>query len=277
MFPSFVRRSPVPTFRDPGGLWRQHDPLSLATPEAFRRDPSKVWQFYHYRRQVCLSAQPNGAHRTLSWLGSPEAKKQVWAAAQSDFRLITQNVDGLSKRSNDSLTRSQDRNSGGKGNEMQLADPMEMHGSLFRTRCTSCGTTRDNFDSPICQGLAGSEDISKPLTDLPLTQLPRCSKDDGGCGGLLRPAVVWFGESIPLLDKIYPRVEQCDLLLVLGTSSTVYPAAGFASQVQAQGGKVAVFNLQQDGSDDADYFFEGKVEVTLPEALGLRPGATDDA
>lgn len=247
-------RHTVPTFRGSGGLWRRHDALSLATPEAFAANPSKVWQFYHYRRQLCLAAKPNRAHETLSWLGSSHARDVVWPASKNDFRLITQNVDGLSKRANEASQLP------------GLHDPLEMHGSLFRTTCLSCKDTRWNFDSPICSGLAGTEDLSKDLTDLPHDQLPRCQKP--ACSGLLRPAVVWFGESIPLLDVIYPLVDKCDLLLVLGTSSTVYPAAGLAAQVRSQGGKVAVFNLESDGSEEADFVFQGNVEDTLPGLLG---------
>lgn len=90
--------SGIPTFRGPGGLWRNHDPLSLATPQAFQNDPSKVWQFYHYRRELCLKAQPNRAHRALNWLGSQSGSEEVFKNAKERFRLITQNVDGLSVR-----------------------------------------------------------------------------------------------------------------------------------------------------------------------------------
>jgi NAD-dependent deacetylase sirtuin 5 len=75
-----------------------------------------------------------------------------------------------------------------------------------------------------------------------------------------------FGESIPALSSISKLLKRCDLLLVIGTSSVVYPAAGFADQVQAQGGKVAVFNLER-GNEIADWFFEGPVEDTLSRAL----------
>lgn len=79
---------------------------------------------------------------------------------------------------------------------------------------------------------------------------------------------VWFGEQIPALSQIEDILCKCDLLLVLGTSSTVYPAAGFAAQVQGQGGKTAIFNIE-DAGERADYFFQGGVEKTLPWALGL--------
>lgn len=82
--------SGIPTFRGAGGLWRQHDAMSLATPSAFHADPSKVWQFYHYRRETCLSAKPNAAHKTLALLSTEEWSRKVFSNAQSRFQLITQ-------------------------------------------------------------------------------------------------------------------------------------------------------------------------------------------
>lgn len=86
--------------------------------------------------------------------------------------------------------------------------------------------------------------------------------------------MVWFGEQIPALREIEEVLAKCDLLLVLGTSATVYPAAGFASKVRANGGKTAIFNIENnDGFDQqSDWFFEGPVEETLPWALGLQVG-----
>ena len=55
--------SGIPTFRGAGGLWRQYQATSLATPQAFSRDPSLVWQFYEYRRQLVASKVPNNAHK----------------------------------------------------------------------------------------------------------------------------------------------------------------------------------------------------------------------
>lgn len=76
--------SGLPTFRGAGGLWRNHEPTSLATPEAFEEDPALVWLFYAWRRHMCLKAQPNEGHRALAEL----AKKK------EDFICLTQNVDG---------------------------------------------------------------------------------------------------------------------------------------------------------------------------------------
>lgn len=82
--------SGIPTFRGAGGLWRQHDSMSLATPQAFQVDPSKVWQFYHYRREVCSRAKPNHAHLILAKLTTEKIAKEVFPSAKQGFNLITQ-------------------------------------------------------------------------------------------------------------------------------------------------------------------------------------------
>ena len=75
--------SGLPTFRGAGGLWRTHDATSLATPEAFQRDPGLVWQFYSYRRHMALEVKPNPAHYALAEL-----------AKRKNFLTLSQNVDG---------------------------------------------------------------------------------------------------------------------------------------------------------------------------------------
>lgn len=77
--------SGLPTFRGVGGLWRNHDAMTLATPEAFAANPALVWQFYNYRRHMALQAQPNAAHRALAEL----------ARRKPGFLTLTQNVDGM--------------------------------------------------------------------------------------------------------------------------------------------------------------------------------------
>jgi NAD-dependent deacetylase sirtuin 5 len=77
--------SGLPTFRGAGGLWRTHDAVQLATPEAFQVDPGLVWQFYSYRRHMALKAKPNPAHYALAELAR---KKEA-------FLTLSQNVDGI--------------------------------------------------------------------------------------------------------------------------------------------------------------------------------------
>ncbi|KEI36532.1 uncharacterized protein L969DRAFT_262030 [Mixia osmundae IAM 14324] len=193
--------SGIPTFRGAGGLWRTFDAMSLATPEAFEADPSRAWLFYEYRRRKAAASSPNAAHLALAQL----------AARQPEFTLITQNVDGLSGRAMQ---------------EEASARILEMHGSIFRVKCTRCQDTHVNTKMPICDALADAEfyiDPSVPEPKIPAEELPRCERVRRGksCGGLLRPGVVWFGEMPEHLDEIDDVLRRTDLLLVVGTSSVV--------------------------------------------------------
>ncbi|KAH7092826.1 DHS-like NAD/FAD-binding domain-containing protein [Auriculariales sp. MPI-PUGE-AT-0066] len=255
--------SGIPTFRGAGGLWRKYKSTSLATPEAFEANTSRVWQFYHYRRESALKAHPNAAHVVLGLLTQASTRAKYAPKAKS-FKIITQNVDGLSPRLHALLPNP----------EEAQENLIEMHGRIHETTCLSCGDTRFNTASPLCPALGGTElnfdaqsDV-QPEVDIPLNELPRCDKD--GCGGLLRPGVVWFGEDIPRLDELDDIVSKADLCLVIGTSSTVSPASHYAYDVECRGGNVAVFNLERTRGDrEADFLFIGGCEEMLPRAIGI--------
>lgn len=195
--------SGIPTFRGAGGLWKTFAAQDLATPQAFRRDPSLVWEFYNYRREIVLQRQPNRAHEAIT-----NAQRKLMTLGRQ-MVVITQNVDELHRRA---------------GTENLL----ELHGSLFLTLCTGCGDKSPNYESPICEALRGTgEPQTMQTAKIPVDELPHCKN----CGGLLRPAVVWFGESVDKLEAASAECDKCDLCLVVGTSSVVYPAALFAPQV----------------------------------------------
>jgi NAD-dependent deacetylase len=80
--------SGVPTFRGPDGIWKKYRAESLATPDAFERDPKLVWEWYNWRREVLSTKLPNRAHEVLA----------AWSQRYQKFTLITQNVDGLHER-----------------------------------------------------------------------------------------------------------------------------------------------------------------------------------
>src|SRR5690348_4784666 len=80
--------SGLQTFRGAGGLWRNYNPMTLATPEAFARDPHLVWEWYQWRRDEAMKASPNPAHLALAQL----------ASNQRDCLIVTQNVDNLHER-----------------------------------------------------------------------------------------------------------------------------------------------------------------------------------
>jgi len=157
----------------------------------------------------------------------------------NDFTLVTQNVDGLHAAA---------------GNRRVL----EIHGSLRRTRCTACGEIQD-------RGL-------EPLGDLPVC---------GPCGGMLRPDIVWFHEALPEDTWEYAQLmaAQCDVLLVVGTSAVVYPAASLipiAKRSRSPGATVIEVNLTPtEAGTLADVGLYGKSGETLPalcERLGIRVG-----
>ncbi|KAF8635965.1 hypothetical protein AX15_000129 [Amanita polypyramis BW_CC] len=213
-----------------------------------------------------LGASPNNAHRTLAILNSPTTLSRIAPVAQSPPLHITQNIDELCIRVLDTLPQDI------KDTVKECLVPM--HGSIFRTKCTSCQHTRHSYEPHLSTKL---KDL-KEGEEIPVDKLPRCGGDSwagsnryGNCGGLLRPDVVWFGEVSPQLGEIARRITWCDLMLVVGTSALVQPAASFPAQVKQHGGKVAIFNVgQPKGGQDADFLFLGRCEETLPDVLGVQ-------
>ncbi|KAF2091771.1 silent information regulator protein Sir2p [Saccharata proteae CBS 121410] len=281
--------SGLPTFRGAGGLWRSHDAMSLATPEAFDAAPGLVWQFYSYRRHMALKAQPNPAHFALAEL----------ARKKEGFMTLSQNVDGLSQRA------------GHPPSQLQL-----LHGSLFDVKCSSffCDYKQaENYADPIVPALAiptadelsspsstsprngttapsstlpnhqqepqqhelDISDPTTPLPDLSHSHLPHCPKCTTG---LLRPGVVWFNELLPrdtleTIESWIDSSERIDLILVIGTSSKVYPAAGYVDRARAKGARVAVINVERtDVVAEGDWFFQGDAGRVVPEVLRVEYG-----
>lgn len=116
--------SGIPTFRGPGGHWRNLDPTKLATEAAFRADPELVWEWYRERRQNIRHAQPNAAHQAV-----------VQLAVQShDFLLVTQNVDDLHQRA------------AWDGQRLSSEKIVQIHGDIFVSRCVRCDFSRREFD-----------------------------------------------------------------------------------------------------------------------------------
>jgi NAD-dependent deacetylase len=210
--------SGVPTFRGEGGLWKQFRAVDLATPEAFSRDPKLVWEFYNWRRELIGPLSPNPGHFALA-----QIEDRV-----PQFTLITQNIDGLHKKAGS-------------------RNIIELHGNLWKVRCTNCETV--------------SEDQR-----IPLPELPAC----GSCGSLLRPHVVWFGEMLEpqVLDAAYEAIAGCDLMIVVGTSGTVQPAASMGMEAKRNGAAVAEINLEPTPySDVYNISISGKSGEVLPRLL----------
>ena len=213
--------SGLPTFRGPGGLWRNHRPEELATPQAFARDPQMVWEWYDWRRSVHAGAEPNAGHHALAALEQ----------AKREFLLITQNVDSLHERSGSRAV-------------------VHLHGSLWRVRCLECGREEPN------------EHV--PLNLLP----PRCS-----CGGMQRPAVVWFGESLPdrEFQAALTAARHVEVFLVVGTSSLVYPAAALPRIALESGARIIEVNPEAtELTASAHASLRGPAGEILPKLIAER-------
>jgi NAD-dependent deacetylase len=223
----------VPTFRGAGGLWRNFRPEELATPEAFLRDPGLVWEWYRGRRRLVADCTPNPAHHALA----------RHALTRDGVRIVTQNVDGLHARA--ALIESQ-----ASGALLDRALPLELHGSILRSRCTACGARTE--DEP-----------SVEQTELPVCQ---------ACGGVLRPDVVWFGEMLDaaIIGEAQQLATDAELCLVVGTSSVVYPAAGLASLTRANGGAIIEINPEETPlTSSSDVSLRGLAGDVLPRLLDL--------
>ncbi|CAH0702998.1 unnamed protein product [Spodoptera exigua] len=226
-------------------FWRKYLTSSLTTSGAFLTFPSLVWEFYHYRRETAAKADPNEAHKAIALFEEKHGKDK-------SITVITQGVDGLHSRAN-------------------IKNLIELHGSLFKTRCIKCNDIMTNNDHPICEALAnkGSPDSTATNSDIPENLLPHCNKS--GCGGLLRPNIVWYGESLDpsLIKKAEAAISVCDLCIVVGSPSMLFPAAHYAPEAMANGAITAEFNNDTDTNSNFHYSFVGPCSTTLPEALHI--------
>ena len=210
--------SGVPTFRGPEGLWKGYDPMKLATPEAFARDPDEVWEWYDWRRQKVAECSPNPGHEVLAQLERRIEK----------FLLVTQNVDRLHQAA---------------GSQ----DVVELHGDIWTLRCSAgCGYAAEDRRAPI-------------------EEIPPCPD----CGAHLRPGVVWFGEALPpgAMDRATAATRTCEVFLVIGTSSVVYPAAGLTPMAAASGAQVFEINPQPGARFPGVSILCGPAGEILPEVL----------
>jgi NAD-dependent SIR2 family protein deacetylase len=187
-----------------------------------------------------------------------------------------------------------------------------LHGSLFDVKCSSffCNYfEKDNFTDPIVPALTLPTDESDPTTndaratrqgvvaqaareldiadenvplpELAIRDLPHCPSCKTG---LLRPGVVWFGESLPpsVLAAVddFIQHDKIDIIMVIGTSAAVWPAAGYIEEARWKGAKVAVINMDGDlpagGLRRGDWFFQGDASVIVPELLKPITGELGD-
>jgi NAD-dependent deacetylase len=221
--------SGVPTFRGADGLWKNFRPEALATAEAFGRDPKLVWEWYAWRRFRIAACDPNAAHRVLA----------DWSRRFKNFRLITQNVDGLHERA------AAAKATAGQG---RSADVICLHGSIWEVSCW--------------QGCAGSPKRWRDETVTFVEMPPRCPH----CGGPIRPGVVFFGETLdPVVIRKASEAAECDVFITIGTSAIVYPAAGFIAAAKRNGAFTVEINPEATpATSTVDLPLRGGAEMVLP-------------
>lgn len=211
------QESGIPTFRGSDGYWKNFRAEELATPEAFRRDPALVWEWYDMRRQNCQKAEPNLGHEIVK-------KMEDYF---SEFLLITQNVDNLHVRA---------------GNKKIL----EIHGNISLSRCTNC----KKIDS---------------LNETPLKTIPpRCNE----CNHILRPHIVWFGESYDpnVIYQCSSFLSKADFLLVVGTSGQVSAPVSLALHAIDSGAYSIEVNPDPSTlSSSVSHLIQDKAGVALPK------------
>jgi len=234
--------SGISTFRDPGdGLWARFRPEELATPEAFRRDPRRVWEWYDLRRRGVLRREPNPGHRAIA----------RFLLERDDAVLVTQNVDGLHQRALEDEVKAQ----GHDGSEEALRRAAErilcLHGEILRVRCIRCEHNAAHRD---------------PVNSESNQTLPRCPR----CGELLRPAVIWFGEMLDegILERSIGAAAAARVCVVAGTSALVHPAASVPQFTLRSGGSLVEVNPEETPlSSRARWRFRAGSATALPRLL----------
>jgi len=237
--------SGIPDYRDEDGRWKRRPPVNgqdFARSAAVRR---RYWARSMIGWPTLARARPNPAHQAIARL----------QAAARVHRLVTQNVDGLHQRA---------------GSE----DVIELHGSIAQVVCLDCGLRIERVDvqrwleaaNPDYAGrlAAGAPDGDADVdpADWDRFAAPDCPH----CGGILKPDVVFFGDSVPRnrVDEAMQALEQADAMLVVGSSLMLYSGYRFCDFAHRVQKPIAAINL---GRTRADHLFQVKIEGPCAEVL----------
>ncbi len=252
--------SGIPDYRSPGGAWTRHKPILYGS---FVRS-AEVRRFYWARSfrgwPRFASARPNHAHRALAELESRGGVHQ----------LITQNVDDLHQEAGSRAV-------------------VQLHGRNRVVVCLDCRAEISRADIQQRLGDINAEwlasapwhvlradeaefapdgDAALPASAVDGFNVPECES----CGGVLKPAVVFFGESVPKEKVTYSmeRVDEADVLLVAGSSLTVWSGFRFVKRASERGIPIAIVNIGPTRGDElAAIKVEGRVGEVLPEVVGV--------
>ncbi len=201
----------IPDFRGPKGLYKNPDAERIFDIDWFDRDPTVYYRGCSELVYGLGAFEPGPVHRAL---------KRLEDAGRLDG-IITQNIDMLHQKAGSS-------------------NVYEVHGSPIVHHCRLCGDEK-SFDEIMAMVNAngGSEKLGAPY-------VPRCK-----CGGAYKPDITFFGEQLPEVAfmKSQELAMRADVMLVLGTSLTVFPAAGIPRLTLQKGGKVFIVNAQPTSLD----------------------------
>jgi NAD-dependent SIR2 family protein deacetylase len=241
--------SGIPDYRGPSGAARRYAPMTYQT---FTRDPiarRRYWARSHLGWRVIGTAQPNAGHRAV-------ARLQELAVVDG---IITQNVDGLHQAG------------GAHG-------VVELHGNLAQIACLGCGVISPRRDL-IGRLEAANADFAARITainpdgdvELDDAELDGFTVVDcEACGGVLKPDVVYFGESVPpdRVSRSFELVSRARTLLVLGSSLTVMSGRRFVLRAARDGIRVAIVNQGVTrGEPYAGLIVDAPLGVVLPELV----------
>jgi NAD-dependent SIR2 family protein deacetylase len=239
--------SGIPDYRDAEGNWKRQQPVTYQAfmgEEATRR---RYWARSLIGWQRFGRARPNAAHRALARLEQMGRSELV----------LTQNVDRLHQAA---------------GSDRVI----DLHGRLDLVRCMGCGrkTTRDELQEQLSRLNAGWLDLDAvdapdgdadlETSDFSSFTVPACQH----CEGVLKPDVVFFGESVPrdFVDAAADHLQQADGMLIVGSSLMVYSGFRFVQMAARAGMPIAAVNL---GRTRADEMLALKVEEACETALGF--------
>ena len=240
--------SGVPTFRGGGNsaVWKGLPFDVISSGAMLERNLPAVWEWFDYRRDVLRSLKPNAAHEAIA----------RWQDRFAELTVVTQNVDGLHQRAGS-------------------RNVVELHGSIWRARCTVCGLVHDiPREAEAHSPEAGRPEDSaadnrnaddREAADRRESGRPEACRD---CGNALRPDVVLFGEMLPAgaFEFAAQRAAACELCLVIGTSGLVYPAAGLPEIAKSAGAFVCEVNPERTPlSDSCDATLMGRAGEVLPQ------------
>ncbi len=239
--------SGIPDYRDADGNWKRQQPVTYQAFMGGEATRQRYWARSLIGWRRFGRAQPNAAHRALA---------RLEASGRSEL-VLTQNVDRLHQAA---------------GTE----NVIDLHGRLDLVRCMGCERKlkRDEFQEQLTRLNTGWLDLDAAeapdgdadleVHDFSSFRVPACRD----CGGVLKPDVVFFGESVPraFVDAATEHLRQADGMLIVGSSLMVYSGFRFVQMAARAGLPIAAVNL---GRTRADEMLALKVEESCDTALGF--------